>query len=47
MSRVLTEMAMLIEQYLPTCDVRDSHEGQVVALADTAYAALRSLDLSW
>jgi hypothetical protein len=40
---------MLIEQYLPTFDVRDYHEKQVVASAETAYAVLRSLDLnrSW
>ena len=40
---------MLIEQDLPTFDVRDYHEVQVVAPADTAYAVLRSLDLqrSW
>jgi len=40
---------MLIEPYLPTVDVRDFHEVQVVAPADTACAALRSLDLtrSW
>jgi hypothetical protein len=42
-------MAMLIEQYLPTFDVRDSHELRVAAPADAAYAALRALDLtrSW
>jgi hypothetical protein len=40
---------MLIEQYLPTFDVRDYHELRVAAPADTAYAVLRSLDLtrSW
>ena len=46
MGRVPPEMAMLIELYLPTFDVRDSHELQVVALADTASAVLRSLDLT-
>jgi hypothetical protein len=42
-------MAMLIEEYLPTFDVRDYHDVQVVAPADAAYATLRSLDLtrSW
>lgn len=40
---------MLIEQYLPTFHVRDYHELRVAAPADTAYAALRTLDLqrSW
>jgi hypothetical protein len=40
---------MLIAQYLPAFDVRDSHELRVAAPADTAYAALCSLDLqrSW
>jgi hypothetical protein len=40
---------MLIEQYLPTFDVRDYREVRVVAPAETAYAVLRSLDLqrSW
>jgi hypothetical protein len=40
---------MFIEQYLPTYDVRDYHEAQVMAPATTAYAALRALDLnrSW
>jgi hypothetical protein len=40
---------MLIAQYLPTFDVRDYHETQVRAPADTAYAVLRALDLnrSW
>ncbi len=43
------ETAMLIEQYLPTFDLRDDHDVRVVAPADTAYAALCSLDLtpSW
>jgi hypothetical protein len=40
---------MLMEQYLPTFDVRDYHKVRVVASADTAYAVLHSLDLhcSW
>jgi hypothetical protein len=40
---------MLIAQYLPTYDVRDYHETQVMAPAETAYAVLRALDLqrSW
>lgn len=40
---------MLIERYLPTYDVRDYHEAQVATPAATAYAVLRSLDLtqSW
>jgi hypothetical protein len=40
---------MLLEQYLPTFDVRDYHEVRVVAPADTACAVLCSLDLhrSW
>jgi hypothetical protein len=43
------ETAMLIAQYLPTYDVRDYHEAEVRAPADTAYAVLRALDLnrSW
>jgi hypothetical protein len=41
--------ALLIAQYLPEYDVRDYHEAQVRAPADTAYAVLRALDLnqSW
>jgi hypothetical protein len=44
-----SETAMLIAQYMPTYDVRDYHEAQVMAPADTAYAVLRALDLqrSW
>jgi hypothetical protein len=40
---------MLIAQYMPTFDVRDYHEIQVMAPVATAYAALRSLDVnrSW
>ena len=40
---------MLIAQYLPAYDVRDYHETQVRAPAETAYAVLRALDLqrSW
>lgn len=37
---VPTETAMLIEQYLPTFDVRDYHEVPVTAPADKAYAVL-------
>ena len=43
MSRVLTEMAMLIEPYMSTFDMRDFHEVRVVALAATAYAVLSFL----
>ena len=39
-------MAMLMEPYLPTFEVRDSHELRVVGPADTAYAVLRCLDLT-
>jgi hypothetical protein len=40
---------MLIAHYLPEYDVRDYHETQVRAPAETAYAVLRDLDLqrSW
>ena len=40
---------MLIDRYLPTYDVRDYHEKQVAASANSAYTALRSIDLnrSW
>jgi hypothetical protein len=44
MGRIPPETAMLIEQYLESFDVRDYHELRVAALADTAYAVLRSLD---
>jgi hypothetical protein len=37
-------MAMLMEPYLPTFDVRDSHGLRVVGPADTVSAVLRSLD---
>jgi hypothetical protein len=43
---VPTETAMLIERYLPTYDVRDYHEAHVATPAETAYAVLRSLDLT-
>lgn len=43
---VPTEMAMLIERYLPTFDVRDYHEVQLAVPADRAYVVLRSLDLT-
>lgn len=40
------EPAMLIEQYLPTFDVRDYHELAVQGEPERAYAALRSVDFN-